>query len=73
MSTMDMKQSSHPAHNMPGSQYAGEVVNFPIGQAQSDYNRLRGEGGFKDSPVKKFDPQGDMTGGGKVVKLPGVE
>ena len=27
MSTMDMKQSSHSAHNMPGSQYAGDVVS----------------------------------------------
>ncbi len=50
---------------------AGDVLPFPKPLAESDWNRLKGENNFKDTPVQKFDPMGDVTGGGKVIPGPG--
>ena len=50
---------------------AGDVAPFPQSLAESDWMRLKSENTFKDTPVQKFDPMGDVTGGGKVIPGPG--
>lgn len=63
-----------PAQHL--QQMAGDVVQFPMplgfGGAPSEgkYLSQKMQG---DVPAKKFDPAGDMTGGGKVLRLPWVD
>ena len=56
---------------------AGDVVPGPWTLKGQDANRMRGEFGPMGRepgdilPVPRFDPQGDMTGGGTTIPGPG--